>query len=149
MSEQDTKIRETWAYAGIRVDPKGRKHHAWQDRPGNDLMWFAKLVGRTVGAEYDVLVNRTPEGEFQTVAISPVTFANSEYSDCALVEQWQTEHRLAEVKLARERAERKIRNQPDAFNLAIEPLRDLRARSCRTWADRVAFLAMVVEHLGQ
>ena len=149
MIEQDTKVRETWAYAGIRVDQKGKKHHAWQDRPGNDLMWFGRLVGRTVGAEYDVLVNRGAEGEFQTVAISPVTFANSEYSDRALIEQWQAESKLAEVKLARERAERKIRNQPDAFNLAIEPLRDLRAKSCRTWADRVAFLSMVVEALGQ
>jgi hypothetical protein len=143
---EDTRVRETWAYAGIRLDHSGKKHHAWQDRPGNDLMRFAKLVGRTVGAEYDVMVNRDADGKFQTVSV-PALFAGSEHDNRELVEQWQTEHRLAEVKLARDRGERKLQKEPDAFELAIQPLRDLRAKSCRTWADRAAFLALVIEAL--
>lgn len=147
MSEQDARVQELWTYAGIRLSQSHKKLHAWQDREGGELLYFGKLTGHAIGGQYEVMVNRAPEGEFQTVSLAP-KFAGSQCDDRALVGQWQTEHRLAEVKLARERAERKIRSEPDSFNLAIEPLRALRAKSCRTWADRVAFLAMVVEHLG-
>jgi hypothetical protein len=145
----DDKVQEIWAYAGIRLDRGGKKHHAWLPPEGGDLMWFGKLTGRAVGAEYTVLVNRDADGKFQTVDISPVEFTGDEYGNRALVEQWQAEHRLAEVKLARDRAERKAKAQPDVLEQAVQPLRDLRAKSCRSWAERVAFLAMVVEALGQ
>ena len=127
----------------------GKKYHAWLPPEGDDLMYFGKLVGRTVGAEYTVMVDRDAEGKFQTVSVNPVTFANSEYADRALVEQWQGEHALTEAKIARDRAERKMKSEPDALELAIQPLRDLRARTCRTRFDRVAFTAMVLEVLGQ
>jgi hypothetical protein len=145
----DERVREVWAYAGIRIGRGSKKFHAWLPPESEELLHFSKLTGRTPGAEYTVMVDRDADGEFQSVALSPVTFTGDEYADRALVEQWQTEHDLAEAKLARDRAERKMKAEPDALELAIQPLRDLRARTCRTRFDRVAFLAMIIESLGQ
>lgn len=147
MSEQDTRVAEVWTYAGVRLGSKQKKVHAWQDVKG-ELLYFGKLTGLAVGGRYEVMVNRAPDGAFETVSIG-TKFLGERCEDDQLVAQWQTEARLADVKLARDRAERKLAADPDAFEVAIQPLRDLRAKSCRTWADRVAFLAMVVEHLGQ
>jgi hypothetical protein len=147
MTNDDTRVQELWTYAGVRLGQGGKKLHAWQDASGEE-MWFGKLTAHAVGAEYEVLVERDDEGKFRTVSV-PAKFAGSRCDDADLVAKWQTEQRLAEAKLARDRAERKIRTDPDAFELAIQPLRALRAKSCRTRADRVAFTAMVLDSLGQ
>jgi hypothetical protein len=39
--------------------------------------------------------------------------------------------------------------EPDAFEAAIQPLRDLCAKSCRTWAERASFLALVIEAMSR
>jgi hypothetical protein len=94
---EDTKVRETWAYAGTRIGRGGKKFHTWLPPESDELLWFSKLTGRTIGAEYAVMVDRDAEGEFQSVALSPVTFPGDEHADRALVEQWQTEHDLADA----------------------------------------------------
>lgn len=122
---------EVWTYAGIRLGKRNKKLHAWDDSRGGELMYFAKLVGRSVGGQYEVQAARGADGTFQTVSIGSLTYANSQHEDAELVAQWQAESRLADVSLAPDRAERKIRSEPDSFELAIAPLRDLRAKSCR------------------
>lgn len=143
----DDKVRETWTYCGIRLSQGRKRLHAWQDASG-ELLYFGKLVGHAIGGRYEVMANRAPDGTFQTVSLAP-RYAGSQCDDSEQVAQWQTESRLAVVKLARDRAERKAKAERDAFEQAVQPLRDLRAKSCRTWAERVAFLSMVVESLGQ
>jgi hypothetical protein len=143
----DTRVAEVWTYGGVRIGSKRKKVHAWRDAKGED-MYFGKLTGHAIGGRYQVMVQRDPAGAFQSVTIG-ARFLGGRCEDEHLVSQWQTEDRLTEAKLARDRAERKLAAEPDALELAIQPLRDLRARSCRTWADRVAFTAMVLEALGQ
>lgn len=60
------------------------------------------------------------------------TYIEAADKDDERVAGWQMENRLAEAQLARDRTERN-------FELAIQPLRDLRAKSCRTNADHTAF----------
>jgi hypothetical protein len=141
------RVTEVWTYAGIRLGHKTKKVHAWQDASG-EVMHFGKLVGHAIGGRYEVNVARAVDGAFESVSIG-ARFLGERCKDAELVGQWQTEARLAEVKLARDRAERKLASEPDAFEEAIQPLRDLRARSCRTRADRTAFTAMVLATLGQ
>jgi hypothetical protein len=147
MTDTDTRVAETWTYCGARLGRGSKRLHEWQDASG-ELFCFAKLTGHAIGGRYEVMVDRDPDGTFRTVSLG-AKFLGQRCEDEQLVGQWQTEHRLAEAKLARDRAEKKIRNDPDAFELAIQPLRELRARSCRTRADGVAFTAMVLDSLGQ
>lgn len=143
----DNRTPEIWTYAGARVSSKGKKMFGWQDAKG-ELLYFAKISGMTVGGRYQFDVVRADDGSFKSVFGGTRAYVGTD-EDNELVAGWQVENRLAEAHLARDRAERKARSEPDAFELAIEPLRELRAKSCRTHADRTAFLAMVMDSLGR
>jgi hypothetical protein len=141
------KQPEVWTYCGIRVGQKGKKIHAWQD-PAGEMLYFGKLSAVGIGGQYEVQVDRAADGSFASVSVG-AKYTGRKHADADLIAQWQTESRLAEASLARDRAERKLRTEPDAFEQALAPLRDLRAASCRTRADRTAFTAMVLDALGR
>lgn len=143
----DNRTPETWIYAGARISNRGKKMFAWQD-PTGELLYFTKVSGLTVGGRYQFDVLRE-NGEFKSVFSGTKRYIGTDEDNAELVAGWQTEHRLAEARLARERAERKAASADDAFEQAMWPLRELRSKSCRTRADRTAFLAMVIDALGQ
>lgn len=142
----DERVTESWTYAGTRLGKGNKKVHAWQDGTG-EQMHFAKLTASAIGGRYEVSVERTADGAFQSVSRT-VTFTGDQCDDRTLVGKWQTESRLAEVELTRDRTERKLKAEADAFEAAMAPLRELyKASSSRTWTSRTAFIAMVIDAL--
>jgi hypothetical protein len=142
----DDRVTETWTYAGIRLGKGNKKVHAWQDATG-ELMHFGRLTASAIGGRYRVNVERSADGAFQSVSRS-TTFTGDRCDDAAMVGKWQTETRLAEVELTRDRTERKLKAEADAFEVAMAPLRELyKSSSSRTWTSRTAFIAMVIDAL--
>lgn len=147
MTDSTERAPEVWTYAGARISSKGKKMFAWQDAKG-ELLYFVKISASAVGGRFQFDVLRSEDGSFSSVYSGSKTYVEAAEKDDELVAGWQMENRLTEAQLARERAERKAKAEPDSFELAIQPLRELRAKSCRTYADRTAFLAMVMDALG-
>jgi hypothetical protein len=146
----DNRQAEIWTYGGVRINAKGQRIYAWIDARGETL-YFKKFSAGSVGGHYSFDVLRNEDSSFQSVYGGTQKFVSSASlnEDTELVARLQMEHRLANAELSRHQQERKAAAEPDAFEMTIQPLRDLRARSCRTFADRTAFLAMVIDALGR
>ena len=146
-AETDSRQAEVWTYGGVRLTAKKQRIYLWIDAKGEQL-YFKKISASTVGGQYGFDVERNADGRFRSVYGATRAYVNAERDNTELVERFQMEHRLAQAELARQQQERKAAAEPDAFDQAIDRLRELRAGSCRTRADRTAFLAMVIDALN-
>jgi len=140
----DGKVPEVWAYAGIRVNTKGKRFHAWIDQAGAGTQLTYTDSGRwIVGGLYDVRVARDSSGVTRTYP----KWAGSHVADRDLLLEWSARDAAARARLAALARERSALKQ-DALDEALQPLLDIAAK-LRVQADRDAFLATIIRRVGR
>lgn len=60
-------VKEAWFYAGRRLDVAGKLSYVYVDAEGRSLRYGKQIAGRTVGAKYEVRVERTPPDDVKVV----------------------------------------------------------------------------------
>lgn len=122
---------ETWAYAGVRIDSKGKRIHAWRDPAGGKLRLWPDRGSFVIGGLYEVKIDRRDDGMYRSG--SPV-YAGGRYEDTAEVTRWQVESEAAERRLRSEAAERKAKKDGGPVDEACRPLCEL-ARGLHNFED--------------
>lgn len=142
------RVTETWTCAGVRVDAKDRRLVAWVT-PGNRQLTFPSGRGYVLGGRYEFRVSRTTEadGEVSTVYYGQPRYLGTRETDRELVASWTGRTLAAENKLRINALERKHKGENPVDKL-LDPLVAY-ARKMRPGPQRRAFLAYVIERLGE
>lgn len=131
---------ETWAYAGVRLDTKNRRIHAWQDPTTGTLRYWSDRGSYSIGSLYVMRVERTGDG---IVRIGLPSWASDQPKVASeFVTAWTIESEKTEHHLARDRAERKVKTQGSAIDQAAEGVCQM-AASVRTFTELESLISAV------
>jgi hypothetical protein len=135
---------ETWAHAGVRVNAKGKRVHAWATKAGAGalLYYFTRSGPLVIGGLYQVKITCDND---RTIMHGEPSWTGRRLSNAGRITYWDAESRLATTKLTAA-AEHRTAAAQDHLGEAMEPLLAIAGRIHRP-ADRDLFIATVTGRL--